>query len=295
MIDIPNRNVIAGKHTFVIFFLLATTIFNTPAVALQMVAEPIYPIDQAEQVYAPLASYLGNHINQTIELVTPANFQQHWLLVRQGSSPDIVIEEAPLTDFWLRYKGYTPLVRSERALSFSLVTLSTEYQSINDLFMLPIATMPSPSTEYLILTRWFENPFWQPQIVSSSTSSADSVQLLWDGVVSAAILPTPIAETYPQFRTIRTSETMPGLTISVAPWVDKALQQQLQRILLSLNDDAGNYTVLDELNLDRLVPAIKSEYLGYAEWLRKINIYNFPEIFAEASSNQQEVGIATLE
>lgn len=248
------------------------------AQALQMVAEPIYPKKQSHDVYSQLAEYLSDKLNKKILLTISVNFQQHWLLTKQGDKPDIVIEQAPLTDYWSYYRGYTPLVKNMQSTRYSLVTLKPEYRHPNDLFMLPVASMPSPSTGYLILTQWYKNPLSQPEIISNSTSWQDSVQQLWDGIVEAAIIPTSLAKNYPQFRVIRNSDPMPGLSVSLAPHVESDLREKILRVLLALNDDAGNYPVLHELNITAFVPAQETEYRGYAEWLRTISSNGFPDI-----------------
>lgn len=257
---------------FIVLIIATTTI---PAQSLQMVAEPIYPQGRAHIVYSPLAEYLSSNLDRKILLTIPVNYQQHWLLTKQGDNPDVVIEEAPLTDYWVTYRGYIPLVRNQPSNSYSLVTLNPDYKSLNDLLMLPVATMPSPSTDYLILTQWYKNPLWQPEVISSSTSWDDSVQQLWGGEVEAAIIPTALAKTYPQLRVIKTSLPMPGVSISVAPHIETEMRDKIEHLLLALNEDSNNYQIMHELNFTHLLPARKTEYQGYAEWLRVVSNHDF--------------------
>lgn len=259
------------------------------AQTLQMVAEPIYPQGRAHLVYSHLAEYLSDNLGKKILLTIPINFQQHWLFTQRGDTPDIVIEEAPLTDYWVQYRGYTPLVRGKQSTSYSLVTLNSDYKNPDDLVMLPVATLPSPSTDYLILTQWYKNPLWQPEIVSSSTSWDDSVQQLWGGEVEAAIIPTELAKSYPQLRVIKTSVSMPGLSISVAPHIETELYESIESLLLALNDDSDNYHVMHELNITQFIPALKTEYRGYAEWLRVVSKEDFALPIASSSA-----GMASL-
>ncbi len=289
MIAIPCRNVIAGKRAFGIIFLLSVCLSaGLKAQTLQLIGEPVYPANQARQIYSLLAEYISSNINREISLTTPVNFQQHWLTIRQGSTPDIVIDQAPLTDFWVRYKGYIPLVRESQNTGYALVTMNPEYQDYNDLFMRPIATMPSPGTDYLVLIQWFENPLWQPSIISSSSSWADSIQKLSEGTVAAAVVPNGLVDSDSEFRVIQTSNDMPGLTISAAPWVERSLREELQRVLLFLNDNTGNRAILEGLNIEAFEPAEALDYEGYAEWLRTVSVYDFPELIQPQPETEEQ-------
>ncbi len=238
---------------------------------LQMVAQPIFPADQAELVYQPLADYLTTQLNREVLLIIPRNYQQHWLDIKSDTVIDLAIEEAPLTDYRVNYKNFVPLVRGENSVSYSLAVLDNTYASRDDLVGLPVASMPAPSTGYLVLARWYNNPLSQARIISNSTSWDDAVQQIWSGEVEAAIIPTRLAQDYPQFTIIDTSVEMPSLAISASPDLDPELLQAITDALLALSDDQENADALIELDIQGFVPAVANEYRGYAEWLRAIS------------------------
>ncbi len=253
--------------------LFAVATFSTFVAAqpLQMVAQPIFPPDQAKLVYQPLADYLSTRLNRDVQLVIPRNFQEHWLAIKNDTAVDLAIEEAPLTDFRVNYKNFIPMVRAENSISYSLAVLDQVYATRDDLVGLPVATMPAPSTGYLVLARWYNNPLSQAQIISNATSWDEAVQQIWAGITEAAIIPTRLAEDYPQFNIIDTSVEMPAVAISASPELDEQLRAEITAALIALNDDADNFAVIDELDVKTFIPVSANEYRGYAEWLRAIS------------------------
>ncbi len=260
---------------FIVFFLIISAATAATAQPLQMVAQPIFPPDQARLVYQPLADYLSTQLNREVQLIIPISYQQHWLDIKNDNVVDLAIEEAPLTDYRVNYKNFVPLVRGENSVSYSLAVLDTSYTVRDDLVGLPVASMSAPSTGYLVLARWYNNPLSQAQIISNATSWDDAVQQIWGGEVEAAIIPTRLAQDYPQFTIIDTSVEMPSLAISASPDLDAELHQAIADALLALNGDETNSDALVELDIQSFVPAAANEYRGYAEWLRAISANEF--------------------
>lgn len=272
--DLKNNNNYLSKATVLLLSMVVTNVWG-----LTMSGEPVYPPGKSKSVYIHLADYLSEKIHQDIDLKVEFNFQQHWHGIKEANSvgADIIVEEAPLTDYFSNYHGYVPLVRDKENLSYSLVSLNHDYKKPDDLFLLPVATLPAPSTDYLVLQQWFPDFFLQPQVISSSVSWEDSVQQVWDGVAVAAVIPTKLAEFYPQFNVITTNNSMPGLTVSVSPSITLEVREEILGALLMLNDDAENYTVLHELDILELQRTEASHYEGYSEWLRPNSRGHFPE------------------
>jgi len=242
--------------------------------ALTLVAQPIYPQYLASSVYTPLADYLAAGLQRQIELITPKNFQAHWSAIKAGIKHDLALEEAPLTDYRIRYQQYQPLVQAAASQSYSLAVLDSSYEDRFDLVGRPVASLAAPSSAYLFLTRWYDNPLSQPVIISTATSYEDAVQQLWGGEVEGVVLPAELATDYPQFSFIVTSESMPGLAISAAPELAPELVEQLQQLLLALNQ-AEYIAILDELNVAALEAADAERFNGYAEWIRSVSYTGF--------------------
>lgn len=241
---------------------------------LTLVAQPIFPQYLAASVYAPLADYLAQGLQTEIKLVTPKNFQAHWAAIKAGVQHDLAIEEAPLTDYRIRYRNYLPLVRDRAEQSYTLAVLDNQYADKADLVGLSVASLAAPSSAYLFMTRWYDNPLSQPQIISTATSYAEAVQQLWAGEVAGVLLPSELATDYPQFNFIATSESMPGLAISASPSLDAEFRERVTELLLQLNDEK-NYAILDELNIEALDAADPAQYQGYAEWIRAVSYSGF--------------------
>lgn len=259
------------KLCFISLLSLAATVNCAFAQPLQMVAQPDFPHEQAERIYQPLADYLSTQLQREVQLTVPKNFQQHWLAIKNGAVVDLAIEEAPLTDYRVNYLNFVPLVRGQNSISYSLAVLDPAYTTREDLVGLPVATMPAPSTGYLVLARWYNNPLSQAQLISNSTSWDDAVQQIWSGTVEAAIIPTQLAEDYPQFSIVDTSVLMPAIAISASPELDEDLRQSIINALLALNGDEDNFNILHELNVEGLETIDANEYRGYGEWLRAIS------------------------
>lgn len=242
--------------------------------ALTLVAQPVYPQYLASSVYTPLADYLATGLKRDVELITPKNFQAHWSAIKSGVKHDLALEEAPLTDYRIRYQQYQPLVQAAASQSYSLAVLNSSYEDRFDLVGRPVASLAAPSSAYLFLTRWYDNPLSQPVIISTATSYEDAVQQLWGGEVEGVVLPAELATDYPQFSFIANSESMPGLAISAAPELAPELVEQLQELLLALNQ-AEHFAILDELNVTTLEAAAADRFNGYAEWIRTVSYTGF--------------------
>jgi len=242
--------------------------------ALTLVAQPIYPQYLAQSVYAPLAEYLAEGLDRDIELITPKNFQAHWSTIKSSTQHDLAIEDAPLTDYRLRYQNFQLLVQAEATRSYSLAVLNPDYEERFDLVGQPVASLAAPSSAYLILTRWYDNPLSQPQIISTANSFDDAVQQLWGGEAEGIVIPSELATDYPQFSFIANSESMPGLGIVAAPTLDSDTLASVTELLMELNDEQY-IAILDELNVSVLEPADSERYNGYAEWIRNVSYTGF--------------------
>jgi len=258
------------------YILLALALIgcsNINAQPLRMVAQPNYPPQQASRVYQPLADYIGDQVGRDVILVTPRSFQHHWLDTRRGESFDLALEDAPITDFRIQRQNFVPLVRVAEAQSYTLCVADPNYESVDDLVGVSIATMPAPSTGYLILVNWFPNPLRQPNIRSRASRWQDAVQDIFAYQTEAAIAPKRLVDQYPQLTRIRTSDPVPGPAISASAELTPELRQAIRAALLTLNESERGVEILEELNTSELVPASAEEYSGYIEWLRRVSSF----------------------
>jgi hypothetical protein len=64
--------------------------------AYQLQVHPVFPPDQAELVFRPLVDYLSSATGHSFELQTSRDFHRHWLDLRRGGQPDLILEDAHL-------------------------------------------------------------------------------------------------------------------------------------------------------------------------------------------------------
>ena len=239
-----------------------------------LVVQPIYTPDRSQEVYAPLVDYLNRATSHTFNLVTPKNFHHYWADMRRRDDWHFVFDDAHFTDYRVQKFDYTPLVRTAESESFSLLAGPTLMETeLENLVGRRIVTMPAPSLGFSLLTQWFSNPLQQPIIVSSAFSWRDTVEIVFAGEADAAMVPTWLAERYPNLLPIRKSRELPGTAISAAPGVAEDARSEITDALLRLHEDESLYEVLVELNISQFLETDAEDFAGYADLLR--SFYGF--------------------
>ncbi|MFP4207636.1 MAG: phosphate/phosphite/phosphonate ABC transporter substrate-binding protein [Wenzhouxiangella sp.] len=236
--------------------------------ALQFQVHPIFPPEQTALVFQPLLDYLEQATDQRFELHTSRDFHRHWLDLRRGSQPDLVLEDAHLIALRMQRDGYRPMVRASKPTTFSLLTNRPERApELTDFIGLPVASLPTPSLGHLVLAAWFSNPMQQPLIQSSATSWLDAVEIVFAGEADAAIVPHNLVARYVNLTQVATSTEFPHMTIAAAPSLDQRLADDIIAALLALHRQSSHFVVLHELDIERFVPASVDEYVGLERWL----------------------------
>lgn len=239
---------------------------------LELLPHPVYPPEQTELVFSPLADYLGEITSIDIRLVTVRDFHRHWLNVRRGEMPDLVIEDAHLTAWRIANQGYIPLVRANRPQTYHLLVTDelAEADFNSDFAGRRVCTMPSPSLGYIHLNNWFRDPLRRPAFMSEAASWEECTTIIFAGEADAAIMPGRLAELYPNLHSIRESEAVPGLTLSISPSVDPQIHETLRAALIVLHDQPHYFSALNELRVERFEPAEATEYQGLERMLERL-------------------------
>jgi hypothetical protein len=134
-----------------------------------------------------------------LRLATVRNFHRYWLEARRDSAAPLIIEDSHMAAWRMNNHGYTPLVTTERPVTFSLLASNASMEPTLDEFIgKRVSTLPSPSLGYLILTDWYDNPLQQPVVLSNATSWLDAVEIVFSMEADAAVVPRAIAERVPQ-------------------------------------------------------------------------------------------------
>ncbi|HSH85145.1 MAG TPA: PhnD/SsuA/transferrin family substrate-binding protein [Guyparkeria sp.] len=234
---------------------------------LQMAIAPFLPDTELNEIYTPVADYLGRRLGQPVELRLFPNYLSFWEATRGGSDFDIALDAAPVTDFRVQRQGWQVIARFDGEVTQSLVTRD------DDLIFTPrelvnqrVAVQPSPSVGALVLYQLFPNPVQQPTLVFEKTNR-DVAQAVLDGKVRAGVIPTPLVGGYPGLHPAVTTEALPFLGFSVSPDMDQRLREALRQALLSFAETEEGQRIIKDQQLTDIVPATNSYYTGNAELL----------------------------
>jgi len=267
-----KNNNTKSKCLLISLLLLGTLASSqTSADELTLLAQPAYPAERSAEVYAPLIEYLNATSGHTITLKSPRDFQQHWLNLRNGDTPDLVLEDAPLTDYRIQNQAYTPLARVKEEVSYSILTGGAYADDSLDLFVgRIISTLASPSLGYLVLIDAFPNPFSQPVISSNAATWLDGVEMTFSMEADAAVAPVWLVEQYQNLYPVYTSKNFPGLTLSASSSVSDEAQDAIKQALLKLHEDETHFSALHELNATEMIEASAEDYSGYKKMLGQL-------------------------
>jgi ABC-type phosphate/phosphonate transport system substrate-binding protein len=232
---------------------------------------PIFSPETAELVYRPLVNYLNDALPYRFDLELAPDFHRYWLSTRRGQNPHLVLEEPHLTAYRMEEHGYTPLVRAQAPITYSLLTsMNNAESSVQDFIGRRVSTMPAPSLGYLILTSWFDNPMQQPVIQSNAASWLDAVEIVFSQEADAAIVPYNLVSRYVNMANVLTSQEFPGVTIAASPEVPVDIQEEIRAALLALHEDEEHFAALNELDISQFIEARPGQYEGLEEWLELV-------------------------
>lgn len=237
---------------------------------LTLMVEPNYGPQRLAEVYAPLADYLGKALGRPVRLVTPRNYHFFWRDIRDNVAVDLMFAEAHFTDYRAQRFGTVPLARTAESLSYSILASDLiEEPTVARLVGRRIASMPSPSLGFAILTVLYPNPVSQPEILSSAISWRDGVEIVFADEADAAIVPTWLKDEYPNLIPVFTSEEFRGPAVSASATLDEPTRAQVRDALLRIHDDPALNEVLLELRISRFEPTSAAEYDGSDRLLRE--------------------------
>lgn len=249
--------------------IVASLLFAGTALAADytVTVEPNYPPAQALQVYKPLMDYLSRATGQHFILKPSANYHVYWRDMRAAVPVDFAFEEAHFTDYRINHQRFSPLVRVQDPTKYVLLADSA---SANDgthgLIGLRIACMSAPSMGYLLLGEWYKNPIAQPEVVSTAASWKDGVEMVFATESEGAMVPSYIAQTYPNLVPVATSREFVGRAFSAGPTVPLDVRQKVAAAMLKLRSPE----VLGEIGATAFVPAVAADYSGNERLLRDV-------------------------
>lgn len=242
-----------------------------PAVAADYTVsvEPSYPANQARDVYQPLLDYLGKATGHRFMLRYPSNYDSLWRDIRANMPIDFTFEEAQFTDYRAQRFGFEPLARTVEPTSYALIAApEVAERGVDALVGYRVVSTPSPSLGYALLIEIYRNPIRQPDVLSTAAGWKDGVEMIFAGEADAAMVPSYIAQLFPNLTEIQRSRELPGRAFSAAKTVPDDVKAAVRQALLKLNADETLYKVIKEIGTTRFEPANASQYVGNQQALR---------------------------
>jgi hypothetical protein len=254
--------------------LLAALLGGTAAADAPPLVLAIQPVQReaaTHTTYQPLADYIGRVTGRKCVLLTHTGFFSYWYTIHQGKNYDLALDEAHFTDYRIQKLGFTVLVKAPDMVTYSLVMLSK--QAVIDPARLvgrPIATLGIPSVGAARLNALFPNPSRQP-ITIEVDSLEQGMQMLLDGKVHAAILPTPFVNQQKtlgaKVRVVLLTEPIPNIALSAGPGVAADVRETLRKALLDADKNDAGRQMLRAMGWDKFDPATAAIYSGQSRIL----------------------------
>ncbi len=252
-------------------WLLLLMLWCSPVAAAEYTVsvEPSYPVNQARDVYQPLLDYLGKATGHHFALQYPSNYHSLWRDMRANTPIDFTFEEAQFTDYRAQRFGFEPLVRTVEPTSYSLIAMpEVADRGVDALVGYRVVSMPAPSLGYALLIEMYRNPVSQPEVLSTAASWKDGVEMIFAGEADAAMVPSYIAQLYPNLIEMRRSRELPGRAFSAAKTVPDDVKAAVREALLKLNEDETLYNVINEIGTTHFEPASAANYRSNQQTLR---------------------------
>lgn len=245
-----------------------------PARALNLVVEPLYPPERSRLVHEPLLQYLRESTGLDIQLVTPDSFHKYWAQLRTRDDFDLVYDAPHIADFLIQRRDFEPLAKATNPTSFTLVAgYSLEEPTLDAVFGRSIVTMSAPSMGYMLLMKMFPNPLRQPNITSQAQSWEDAVQIVFDQEADAAMLPSWMAQRYPQLAPIQTTDDYPGKVVLASPEVDTETRETVTQALIDAAESDYMPDISFELQVQGFETVEAADLQGNMQLLE--NLYGF--------------------
>jgi len=242
----------------------------TQAATYTFVVQPILPPDRTVEAFTPLTDYLSKKTGHTFKLVTALNFLSYWQNMKKGGKYDFMLDAAHLTDYRIQRMNYKVLAKRADAVSYTLVTgEEADVLEPEELIGKSLATIGSPSLGMLRLEEMFPNPLRQPVIVEVD-NSPDSIKMVLDGKVLAAIVPTPLVGGFPELLTIVTTEQVPHTAVSAAPNVPADVQSAVKKLLLDASKTPEGQKMLADIRFSSFESTNAAAYNGFSSLLEGV-------------------------
>lgn len=248
------------------------------AADLDFAIQPILGEQETLEAFKPLADYIAKVTGKSVKIYTARDFPEYWVKQKKDNPYEIMMDNAFFTDYRNEKEGWVSLVKVPGLVSYTLVAgADNPVFDTNELVGKRIASLMPPAPSGIFLGQMFSNPLRQPSIVPTS-SSEESLQMLLDGKVDAAIVPTPLVNNAltggADLLVVKTSVQIPHVAISVSPNVDEATREKIMTSLLEADQNKDGQALLKKLGFTNFEPADPSLYSGLMQYLVDFSFAN---------------------
>ncbi|MCX7546023.1 phosphate/phosphite/phosphonate ABC transporter substrate-binding protein [Marinicella gelatinilytica] len=236
---------------------------------IDLTVEAIYPPQQAEFVYQPLADWLAKKTGYNVQINSSDNYYFYWRDA-QLDNPDFTLDAPHVAAYRITEKNYEPILRVAADQRYYLVTNQNlvANEDINkQLVGKRVITFPSPNIGSLLYDQWFTDLFIQPQKVVTALSWKDVINQVFSGEAEAAIIPEYLYRLYPNLMVLKESEPFPGQIFLVSPTVNSDIKSSVINALNEITNSDEAYLILTELNAEQLIPADPKDYVALTKLL----------------------------
>lgn len=265
------------RHLYVwviaLLWVLHSGLAAADAPPLVLAIQPVQREDVTHAIYQPLADYISAITGRKCTLLTHDSFFAYWLTIHQGKAYDLALDEAHFTDYRIQKLGFTVLVKVPGMVTYSLIMQRKKVVvDPAQLVGRRIATLGIPSVGAARLNAIFPNPSRQP-ITIEVDSLEQGMQMLLDGKVQAAILPTPFVNQQKaqgaDIGSVLLTEPIPNIALSAGPSLSADERELLRKALLDADKNAAGRKMLSALGMDKFDPATAAIYAGQSRILKE--------------------------
>jgi len=256
----------------VLLAVLATDPARAETKEIVLGVSPLLGEAETRRQFAPLCAYLARTIRLPCRVATRPNFLGYWETMRRGSDYNLILDDAHFTDYRAQKMGYAVLAKIPDTVTYSLVVMR-QSRVTNPLRLIgrKIATHGIPSMGAAQLNSLFPQPSKQP-IPVEVEEAAQALNQLRDGIVTAAILPTPLVRRAMlgglELKVLLSTVPIPHMGLSGAPELGSELQTAIRDAVLGAHKDPEGRKMLAQIGIPRFDAASGTIYRGQARILQ---------------------------
>ena len=248
------------------------------AATLDFAIQPILGEEETRKSFKPLADFFAKVTGEEVVIHTARDFPEYWVNQKKNNPYEIMMDNAFFTDYRNEKAGWVSIAKIPGLVSYTLiVTADNAVFEADELVGQKIASLMPPAPSGIFLGQMFRNPLRQPYI-SATDSSEESLQVLLDGKVMGAIIPTPLVNQALQegkdLVVVKTSVQIPHVAISVSPNFSEEMRDKLRTALLEADKNDEGKAMLAKLGFTNFEPADPSGYAGLMQYLIDFSFAN---------------------